>query len=433
LSDEALSALVDGELPSGEATRAAEAIEQCEVCRANATELRALVTSIHGLEPVMLASPVGFEATAQVSRPWWLRFVARRGVPRTGPGRLRTLSGAVMLVLGGLWAVGTLVGAHPSGAGGRGTAVSTSQKSVTNNSHGPANAPASGSGASNGSATAGPAEGPVPGTGSTAAAGIAGAPGAGSAGSAAGSAPPKRPYAQGSQPAAGLADSNRVQRTAAVGLAVPRGQFDQAVDALQRLDSQMNGRMGQASLETTSDGSRQGSLTLEVPVDRFQATIDELRRRKDLESMKVDATDVTQQYVDLQARLRTEQAQEDAMVAVLHKATTVPDILSVQQQIGPIRTQIEELQARINLLDHTTMFSSITVNLRQAGPGNPASQVDLLGLRGAAGRAGQAFGDGVDWMVVALGTVAPFALVLAGLALIWWRPRLLSRFGASSG
>jgi hypothetical protein len=79
---------------------------------------------------------------------------------------------------------------------------------------------------------------------------------------------------------------------------------------------------------------------------------------------KSDANDATQEYTDLQARLRTLQATEQRYLDLLAKAETVPDILTLQDRLDSVRGQIEQVQGRVNLLDHLTDLATITVHLR---------------------------------------------------------------------
>jgi hypothetical protein len=114
----------------------------------------------------------------------------------------------------------------------------------------------------------------------------------------------------------------------------------------------------------------EGSLTLRVPADQLS---DALKRLSSLavkvESQNMDREDVTAQYVDLQARLENLEAAEKELRALLAEVRERPDantedILAVYRSLTDIRSQIEQLQGRINLLNDTVALSTINVYLR---------------------------------------------------------------------
>src|SRR5207245_5763228 len=121
---------------------------------------------------------------------------------------------------------------------------------------------------------------------------------------------------------------------------------------------------------------------------------------------------------------RNQQEQEKAMVALFSKATSVQDIVSVQNQLAGIREQIERLQGRINFLDHQVAFSTITIQVREAGVG-VAPGGDEWGFRTALVQAAHYFVNTIDGVLVVLGATGPvLVLVLLG-AFLFWRRRLL--------
>lgn len=93
-------------------------------------------------------------------------------------------------------------------------------------------------------------------------------------------------------------------------------------------------------------------------------------------SEKVTGQDVTEEYVDLEARIHAQRAVEEQYLAVLREAKTIPDILAVQQKLGEARTEIERAEGRRRLLENETSLSTITVHfarhiaaIEATGPG----------------------------------------------------------------
>jgi hypothetical protein len=167
-----------------------------------------------------------------------------------------------------------------------------------------------------------------------------------------------------------------------------------------------------------SDRLRSGVVTFQVPSDKFDATIAALRRLGKVESIEISGTDVSVQYVDLQARLRNAEAQRDAMLALLQQARSVNDIIQVQTQLGQITGQIEQLKGQIDYLDHTTSYATLAVTIREVA----ATSGDEWGLKTALVRALHNSVDVVGLMLMVLGAIAPL-VALGLLGLVVWRLR----------
>ena len=216
----------------------------------------------------------------------------------------------------------------------------------------------------------------------------------------------------------------KVIRTAQLTIGVESGGFDNGLTSVENL---IRGQGGYISGSTAQGGSnerlRTGTFSFQVPVASFDETLDRLRKLGQVESFAVSGTDVSLQYVDLEARLRNAEAQAAAIQALLQKATTVQEIIAVQNQLGQITGQVEQLKGQINYFDHATGFATVSVTLREAGA-TARPQTDAYGTRTALGNAAHNFLAGVNVMIVALGTAGPFLiLVLLGLVVIWWVSR----------
>lgn len=106
------------------------------------------------------------------------------------------------------------------------------------------------------------------------------------------------------------------------------------------------------------------SLTLRVPSDRFNDALRQLRALDgEVVSSTVDGKDVTDQFVDLKARLAAKQAEEQRYNALLARANTIDEILKVDAALGAVRTQIEQLQGQVNSIASRTQFSTIVMTI----------------------------------------------------------------------
>ena len=107
-----------------------------------------------------------------------------------------------------------------------------------------------------------------------------------------------------------------------------------------------------------------GGISIRVPAERLEDTIDSLRRiARKVQSELTTSRDVTDEYVDLGARLRNQQATEEALLSLLERARSVEAALAVQRDLTNVQQEIERISGRIKFLEETSAFSLIRVNL----------------------------------------------------------------------
>jgi hypothetical protein len=117
------------------------------------------------------------------------------------------------------------------------------------------------------------------------------------------------------------------------------------------------------------------TVVFRVPTAAFDATIETLRTiGSHVWNEKVAAQDVTEEYVDVEARLKAQRAIEEQFLAILKEPKSVHDILDVQQKLGEVRTEIERVEGRRRYLESQASESTITVHLE--------SHVDAVDLEG---------------------------------------------------
>jgi hypothetical protein len=178
-------------------------------------------------------------------------------------------------------------------------------------------------------------------------------------------------------------------------------------DRAQAIATGLGGDVLNLSQSGTAD-TRSASLTIRVPSSRFGDALQQLKSLEgEVQTSGVTAQDVTDQFIDLQARLTAKQAEEQRYIAILNRANTIDEILKVDASLGSVRTQIEQLTAQINSIKQRTDFSTISMSIStlSALPGDTTSKVwdpaKTVGRALAAlGAMLQVFADAVIWLVV---------------------------------
>jgi hypothetical protein len=142
-------------------------------------------------------------------------------------------------------------------------------------------------------------------------------------------------------------------------------------EAQQKITAIANNKKGFVITSTKSNanskvnGQNQVSMTIRVPADKFQESLEEIRKTADRIIVEtVTGQDVTEEFVDIQARLKTKKALEERYLEIMKQAKSVADALEVERQLGEIRTQIEQIEGRKRFLENQASLSTINVELR---------------------------------------------------------------------
>jgi hypothetical protein len=121
-----------------------------------------------------------------------------------------------------------------------------------------------------------------------------------------------------------------------------------------------------SSYKREVESKNYGSVTIRVPADRFGEAFDRLRQLAvKVPSESTEARDVTEEYVDLQARLHNLEATEAQYLVLMEKAETVEEMLKVQQALSDVRGQIEQIEGRIKYLERVSDMALIEVSLEE--------------------------------------------------------------------
>jgi len=110
-----------------------------------------------------------------------------------------------------------------------------------------------------------------------------------------------------------------------------------------------------------------GSIAIRVPVEHFDNVMKALRELAvDVIAEITSSKDVTEEYVDLSARLQNLEATEAQLLSIMERAEEVEDVLAVQRELSRTRGEIEQIKARLQYLERTSATSLISVDLEEA-------------------------------------------------------------------
>lgn len=110
-----------------------------------------------------------------------------------------------------------------------------------------------------------------------------------------------------------------------------------------------------------------GIITIRVPAEDFGDAMEALRGLAvDVTHEDTSAKDVTEEYIDLSAKLKNLEATEEQLLRLMEKAEKVEDILNIQRELSKTRGEIEQTKGRMQYLERTSATSLIRVQLNQA-------------------------------------------------------------------
>ncbi len=225
-----------------------------------------------------------------------------------------------------------------------------------------------------------------------------------------------------------------IVRTANLSLVVE--DTEETLEAIERIATQLEGYI--SDLQTwRQDEQLAGIVTLRIPASSF----DQARERiKDLavevESENVSGQDVTEEYVDLEARLRNLEVAEEELLELLASAQEThrdaESILAIYREITNVRQQIEQITGRMNYLENASSLATLTVNLTPEEIDEPVVEPGwepLSRARDALRTLVNALKFLVDVLIWVVLFFLPLAAILClPLALVWliwylWRRR----------
>jgi hypothetical protein len=103
------------------------------------------------------------------------------------------------------------------------------------------------------------------------------------------------------------------------------------------------------------------SLRVRIPADRFDAFLVGLKGLGELQDQHISATDVTAQWVDVEARLSAKRKVEERFLAIVDQAKTVTEVLEVERELGNVRAEIESMEAQMKALKDQVSMSTVTI------------------------------------------------------------------------
>ncbi len=197
-----------------------------------------------------------------------------------------------------------------------------------------------------------------------------------------------------------------------------------ARDEIAQLAVNLNGYVVSSRIWGEEEETR-GQISIRVPDEQFESGLAKLRELAiRVESESTDSQDVTEEYIDLEARLKNAEATESQYLALLDRATDVEDILKIYDSLSRVRSEIEQIKGRMQYLERTSSMSLISVRLEPEASAKPLARVgwSVLEEFKSAIRGIVIFGQWLGTVVIWLIIFVPLWGAIAG-GIYYWRRR----------
>lgn len=148
--------------------------------------------------------------------------------------------------------------------------------------------------------------------------------------------------------------------------------FDKTIEDIEKLISGCGGYIQSSAVQgddyfpsSHGTGYRSASYVLRIPVEIFKDVVSELSLLGNMPYRSINADNITLQYTDAQARLKTRETEEARLLELLTEAESVDEILSIEHYLSDVRYEIESLTGQIKGWDNQISFSSLTLNVSE--------------------------------------------------------------------
>lgn len=113
--------------------------------------------------------------------------------------------------------------------------------------------------------------------------------------------------------------------------------------------------------------NQQANMTVRVPQDQFTSAVERIADLGEVQNRNLGSEDVSEQFIDLEARLKSALREEESLLSLLERANQVNEILTIERELSRVRSEIERLQGQLNFLERRVDLATISVALFPPG------------------------------------------------------------------
>lgn len=153
-----------------------------------------------------------------------------------------------------------------------------------------------------------------------------------------------------------------IVRTGNINLEVDK--FDEAEKKVSDAAKRFSGYITNSTSNVNAGGKEQGTISVRIPSEKFDEFISEVSEYGKVVSQNISGRDVTEEYIDLDARQKTQKELENRLLELLSEKTAkLTDVVEVEEKLSSVRENIERTEGRMRYLKDQSAFSTLTVSI----------------------------------------------------------------------
>lgn len=201
-------------------------------------------------------------------------------------------------------------------------------------------------------------------------------------------------------------------------------------DAILRAESVGGGLFGE---DSSFNGAAKATVTLKVPPEKFSGLLDDFAQLGDLQVQQVKTDDVTQQVIDLDARISAAQDGLDRARGLLSKATNLADVANLEADVARRQTEVESLRGQQKTLAERVDLATIVLTLQSTPapvvaetpppPPPPPEAKPLPGFLDGLSGGWKVFTNVGTVVLAVIGAALPFLPLVLVALVVWWALR----------
>ncbi|WP_026560542.1 DUF4349 domain-containing protein [Bacillus sp. J37] len=208
-------------------------------------------------------------------------------------------------------------------------------------------------------------------------------------------------------------------------LSIQVNSYTQAISSIQQELQTNNGYIVNTNSYSVEDELMEGTITVRIPQEKFQSFL----KTVESESTKVidesiNGQDVTEEYVDLESRLKSKQVVEKRLLEFMEKAEKTEDLLKISNDLAAVQEEIEQIKGRKNYLDNQVSLATITIHIQESKVNVPTLENNDLNTWNETKKQ---FMETLNFVIRAISTVIvfiggsiPVFIVLGGILIVVW-------------
>jgi hypothetical protein len=196
-----------------------------------------------------------------------------------------------------------------------------------------------------------------------------------------------------------------------------------SLEALKQLAESSGGYVFNSTRSGNESGSVSGQVGMRIPSGKANAVMKSIRGMGRVESENSTAEDITEEYVDLEARLKNAKSSEARLLELYSKAGKLSDVLAVEKELTRVRGDIESFEAKKKNWDILTAMVTIEITLHEPSGGFPSGHRFWSTIKGAFGKSADVVADSLHALIVFVAGVLPWLAVFGPIVylLVKWR------------